>query len=81
MNIICLTDLDWVPTVRCFFPAICQVKEDPAEFYATTGNHNEWDVDRMQEGNVPRLSFACLLDNGTAGKFQSWIHELQSGET
>lgn len=29
-----------------------QVKEDPAEFYGTTGNHNDWDVDRMQEGNV-----------------------------
>lgn len=49
-----------------FSPAICQVKEDPAEFYATSGNHNDWDVDRMQEGNVPHLNlFVCLLDNGT----------------
>ena len=46
---------------KVFFSAICQVKEDPAEFYATTGNHNEWDVDRMQEGNVPRLSLPVCL--------------------
>jgi len=44
-----------------------QVKEDPAEFYATTGNHNEWDVDRMQEGNVPGLYFQDIPvpDGGT----------------
>ena len=29
-----------------------EVQEDPAEFYATTGNHNDWDAERMQEGNV-----------------------------
>eukprot|EP00913_Durusdinium_trenchii_P009283 g8722.t1 len=34
-----------------------QVKEDPAEFYGTTGNHNDWDVDRMQEGNVAGLYY------------------------
>ena len=41
----------WFPSISKF-NVRRQVKEDPAEFYATTGSHNEWDVDRMQEGNV-----------------------------
>lgn len=34
-----------------------EVKEDPAEFYSTTGNHNDWDSDQMQEGDVHGLFF------------------------
>eukprot|EP00440_Ansanella_granifera_P052346 gb/GFBE01056757.1/.p1 GENE.gb/GFBE01056757.1/~~gb/GFBE01056757.1/.p1 ORF type:complete len:958 (+),score=244.50 gb/GFBE01056757.1/:1-2874(+) len=34
-----------------------QAKDEPVEFYATTGNHNDWDSDTMQEGNVPGLFF------------------------
>eukprot|EP00930_Biecheleria_cincta_P026021 TRINITY_DN18413_c0_g2_i1.p1 TRINITY_DN18413_c0_g2~~TRINITY_DN18413_c0_g2_i1.p1 ORF type:complete len:955 (-),score=189.61 TRINITY_DN18413_c0_g2_i1:188-3052(-) len=43
------------------------VKDDPAEFYATTGNHNDWDSDRMQEGDVPGLYFQEIPvpDEGT----------------
>lgn len=34
-----------------------QVRDDPAEFYSTTGNHNDWDSERMQEGSIPGLYF------------------------
>ena len=59
-------------------PPHCQVKEDPAEFYATTGNHNEWDVDRMQEGNVrpsrhPRTDSGCWFP---IISFQFFINHL-----
>eukprot|EP00931_Biecheleriopsis_adriatica_P085876 TRINITY_DN60659_c0_g1_i1.p1 TRINITY_DN60659_c0_g1~~TRINITY_DN60659_c0_g1_i1.p1 ORF type:complete len:955 (-),score=205.23 TRINITY_DN60659_c0_g1_i1:94-2958(-) len=33
------------------------VQDSPIEFYSTTGNHNDWDSDRMQEGSVPGLFF------------------------
>ena len=34
-----------------------EVRDDPAEFYSTTGNHNDWDSERMQEGSVLSLVF------------------------
>ena len=36
---------------------VAEVRDDPAEFYSTTGNHNDWDSERMQEGSVLSLVF------------------------